>query len=225
MSGLLSRLFSIGKGKVNEAGEAIVDKNAITIFEQQLREAEADLAKAKDSLTSVMADKTIATNKLNDIKSREQTMLGHAKAAKEKGEEALMHECVQAVADAREEMATQQALVDQLTESASAIEAQVRQTEGNIRELKRRTNAIKANDRLLKAEKSLSKHSTGANGSVSSALDSLARIDEKQAHARAKIDAQREMSQTPEEALNAKLAASGIGSTRHSTADILSELD
>ena len=52
---ILKKLFTALKGGAREAGEAIVDANSIRIFEQEIRDAEHQLQKAKSDLTEVIA--------------------------------------------------------------------------------------------------------------------------------------------------------------------------
>ena len=47
---ILSKLFTAIKGGARETGEAIIDKNSIRIFEQEIKDSEAELEKAKTLL-------------------------------------------------------------------------------------------------------------------------------------------------------------------------------
>ena len=56
------------RGAANEAGEAIVDANATRIFEQEIRDAETHIVKAKRDLTGVMAERIKAERNVNKLK-------------------------------------------------------------------------------------------------------------------------------------------------------------
>ena len=48
------------RGGVNEAGEAIVDNQALRILDQEIRDADNELINSKEALTSIIAKRKLA---------------------------------------------------------------------------------------------------------------------------------------------------------------------
>jgi len=73
---LFEKIFTAIRGGAREMGEAIVDKNGVRIFEQEIKDAETALDKAKQDLTEVMAKEMQASRKIEnlnaDIKKHEE---------------------------------------------------------------------------------------------------------------------------------------------------------
>ena len=57
------------RGGVNEAGEAIVDSQALRILDQEIRDADNGLSKSKDALAGIIAKRKLADKKVESIKS------------------------------------------------------------------------------------------------------------------------------------------------------------
>ena len=52
---VFDKLLTALRGGVNEAGERLLDSQALVILEQEIREAGGELQRARDSLVEVMA--------------------------------------------------------------------------------------------------------------------------------------------------------------------------
>jgi len=57
---IFKKIMTAIRGGASEAGEAIIDANATRIFEQEIRDAENHLTKAKRDLTGVMAEANVS---------------------------------------------------------------------------------------------------------------------------------------------------------------------
>ena len=51
---ILAKMFTALRGGATEAGEAVVDHQALRILDQEMRDAEKELAEAKSQLAEVM---------------------------------------------------------------------------------------------------------------------------------------------------------------------------
>ena len=65
---ILKKLFTAVRGASTEAGEAIIDHQAIRILEQEMRDAKKHLDVAKTNLTKVMAEKMGIERKVTQLK-------------------------------------------------------------------------------------------------------------------------------------------------------------
>ncbi len=66
--GILNKILTAFRGGANEVGQSIVDANSTRIFEQEIRDAEKHLTKAKRELTDVMAKEMQASREIDRIK-------------------------------------------------------------------------------------------------------------------------------------------------------------
>ena len=53
--GIITKIWTAMRGHATEAGQTIVDANALTILDQEMRDADTELRRSKDSLAQVMA--------------------------------------------------------------------------------------------------------------------------------------------------------------------------
>src|SRR5690606_4146841 len=89
---ILAKIFTLFRGTANEAGQAVVDKNAIRILDQELRDSTSELAKSKDELTKVMAQRQLSANRGSALLAKRREYEGYVKGALGKGDEALARE-------------------------------------------------------------------------------------------------------------------------------------
>ena len=86
---IFKKIMTAIRGGASEVGEAIVDSNATRIFEQEIRDSENHLTKAKRDLTGVMAQQMAANREVDRLKREVTEHEGYAVQALEKGDETL----------------------------------------------------------------------------------------------------------------------------------------
>jgi phage shock protein A len=222
--GIFSKLMTAVRGHATEAGQSLVDANAVTILRQEIIDSKSNVRKSEEALTKIMADKTIAEDKLSSLNKDADNWLSHAKQAKAKEDMDLARQCAEKVADFRNQAAQHEEIVAGFAESVSTLNQAIRETRGQIKSIEQKINSIEATAKVQKAQESLSKHMNSGKGQVSSALDSIDRIEERQKHKSAQLKASKELSTDPDDALKKRLADSGIGSTSAAADDILNDL-
>ena len=84
------------RGGVSEAGEAIVDKQALRILEQEIRDADSELGRSKESLTGIIAKRKLADKKVDSLKSSLTEYEGYAMKALDKDDDGLAVEIAEA---------------------------------------------------------------------------------------------------------------------------------
>ena len=62
-----SKMITALRGGVNEAGESIVDSQALRILDQEVRDAGEELKRSKDSLAEIMARQKLAEEKCKQL--------------------------------------------------------------------------------------------------------------------------------------------------------------
>jgi len=83
-----SKMITALRGGVNEAGEAIIDAQALRILDQEIRDASEELNKSKDGLASLIAQQKLSEEKVTSLKADIKKNEGFILAALEKKDEA-----------------------------------------------------------------------------------------------------------------------------------------
>ena len=115
--GILSKIFSLLRGTATEAGQAIVDRNATTILDQEIRDAQTASGQSKQALTKLMADQKIATDKLNEKSAKRNEYEGYVAKLIAQGNQDLARETAGKVATLEGEIAADQAALAQKSDA------------------------------------------------------------------------------------------------------------
>ena len=191
------------RGGVSEAGEAIVDKQALRILEQEIRDAANELGRSKEALTGIIAKRKLADKKVDSLKSSLTEYEGYAMKALDKDDDGLAVEIAEKIAGLETELLG----------------------EANLKRLKQQVDTVKATESVQRAQAAVAARHSGTGSSMRSALDSLERLKSKQAERAAKFEAASELAESTEEvSLDAKLKAAGIVDGGASGGDVLARL-
>jgi len=220
--GILSQLFTAIKGHATEAGEAIVDANSLTILDQELRDADAEIRKSKDNLTSVMAKRRMTSDRSNEKKAKVKEYEGYIQAALAKSDEALATEVATKLSGLEGEIATDDGLVAEYDTSIDSLRKSISEADDRIKRMKVKVDVVKAREHVIKASQAASAANSGANSKVAGALESLDRIQNSQAMRQAKLEAANDMAKEGSDAgLEDRLRAAGIVPGAASAQDVL----
>jgi len=213
------------RGGVSEAGEAIIDHQALRILDQEIRDADNQLGKSKEALTGIIAKRKLADKKVDGLKSSLTEYEGYAMQALDKGDEELAGEIAGKIADLETELMGEEGVAKSFAGSESQLRKAVSQTEANLKRLKQQVDTVKATETVQKAQAAVAARHAGTGSSMRSALDSLERLKTKQAERAAKFEAASELAESTEEvSLDAKLKAAGIVGGGASGGDVLARL-
>ena len=219
------KLFTAMRGGVNEKAEAVADSQAMRILDQELRDADNALRKARGDLAGMMATAKRIEKRIEDTRAKEERDIANARAAMDAGREDLARGLAERVSTARTELARDEADLASMQQQQQTMLRTVRETEQRIGAMKREVESVKATDSLQRAQKSIASSHAGVNSRLGSAVDSLDRIRDRQAHMAARLEAGEEMAALESGAdLDRQLLEAGIGGRTSSTDDILAEL-
>lgn len=220
-----AKMITALRGGVNEAGEAIVDSQALRILDQEVRDSSEELKRSRDSLAEIMAHQKLAEERCKTFKKSIEEHEGYALKALEKGDESLAREVAEKIADLENQLASEQESHDGYAGSVVKLRLAIQQAEKNIKRLKQQVDTVKATENVQKAQSAVAERHSGSNSKLRTAMDSLERIKERQALKDAKISAAGELAKdSVETSLQAKLEAAGIAPHGASVDDILSRL-
>lgn len=220
-----SKMMTALRGGVNEAGEAIIDTQALRILDQEVREAAEDLKQSKDSLADIMARQKVAEKKCMELRSQVEEHEGYALKALDKEDEALAREVAEKISGLEHQLAQELGSEQSYAASATDLRLAIKQTEQNLKRLKQQVDTVKATENVQRAQAAVAERHSGSQSKMRTAMDSLERIKEKQMLKSAQIKAAEELAvETSGSSLQAKLEAAGIAPADKSAEDILERI-
>jgi phage shock protein A len=222
--GILSKLVTAVRGGATEAGEAIVDSQALRILDQEIRDADRELLQSKNALVDLMAKKKVIAQKAAALDRQRAEYEGYALQALNKGDEALAIDIANKVAEVEAEFVTEEDLAKQYAEAETQSKRAIQVAEGNLRRLKQQVDTVKVTDRVQRAQATIAQRHSGAESSMNTALGSLERIKQRQLEQGARFEAAKELEEGPSADLNARLQAAGITPGATSGSSVLARL-
>lgn len=221
-----SKLLTALRGGANEAGEALVDSQALRILDQEIRDADQELRKSKEALAEIMARQKLAAERADSSAAKVAEYESYALKALESGNEQLAQEVAQKIANLENELAIEREQADGFAASVAQLRKAVTQAEGNIKHLKQQVDTVKATESVQKAQQAVAQRYGGSQSKLHTAVESLERIKQKQAERAAKMEAAAELASTsnPDDALDAKLREAGIVAGGTSADSVLARL-
>ncbi len=222
---IFKKIMTAIRGGATEVGESIVDSNATRIFEQEIRDAENHLTKAKRDLTGVMAQQMSSSREVDRVKREVVEHEGYAVQALEKGDETLALAVAEKIAALESELSTQQQSLDSFEGSANRLKDLVKKSERQVQEYKRQLSMVKTTESVQKATSAITDNFSSSNSKLLSAKDSLERIKAKQQKFDDQMKAAEVLeSENSDTSLEAKLKEAGIGATDASASSVLDRL-
>ncbi|MGZ0784371.1 PspA/IM30 family protein [Pseudomonas sp. TKO26] len=221
-----SKLLTALRGGANEAGEALVDSQALRILDQEIRDADQELRKSKEALAEIMARQKLAAERADSSAAKVAEYESYALKALESGNEQLAQEVAQKIANLENDLAIEREQADGFAASVAQLRKAVTQAEGNIKHLKQQVDTVKATESVQKAQQAVAQRYGGSQSKLHTAVESLERIKQKQAERAAKMEAAAELASTsnPDDALDAKLREAGIVAGGTSADSVLARL-
>jgi phage shock protein A len=222
---LWSKMLTALRGGVNEAGEAVVDTQALRILDQEVRDASNELKLSKESLVAIIAQQKVTEQKVTTLKASITEYEGYAIQALNKEDDVLALEVAEKIAGLENQLATEVESVEGFSISANNLKAAIASADNNIKRLKQQIDTVKATESVQRAQESVSQRYAGSNSKLQTAMDSLERIKQKQALTAAKLQATEELhAETGEQSLQDKLQKAGIAPQVQQASNVLERL-
>lgn len=177
---ILHKLFTALRGGAREMGESIADMNSIRIFEQEIKDAQDQLNKAKRDLTEVMAKEMQASRKIEELTKDVEKHEGFASAALQKGDETLAMDIAQKIAELQGEMEIQQKAQTSFAEHTNRLKAMIKQTAKALADMQRQLVMVKTTESVQKATTAITNNYASGSSKLLTAKESLDRIKQKQ---------------------------------------------
>jgi phage shock protein A len=222
---IFKKIMTAIRGGASEVGEAIVDSNATRIFEQEIRDSENHLTKAKRDLTGVMAQQMASSRDVDRLKREVTEHEGYAVQALEKGDETLALAVAEKISTLESELSAQQQALDSFSGNADRLKELVKKSERQVSEYKRQLSMVKTTESVQKATSAITDNFSSSNSKLLNAKDSLERIKAKQQKFDDRMKAAELLeSENSDNSLEAQLKEAGIGASSNSANSVLDRL-
>lgn len=225
MSSVFDKLWTALRGGVREIGDAVVDANGIRIFEQEIKDAEANIATAKKSLTEVMARKMQAARKVDELTKSIQQNEGFAEQALSQNNEALALEVAGKIAGMENDRTEQASIVARLDSQIEQLKAHIKKAEKLIADHERELALVRTTESVQKATEQVVENVAANNSALNSARESLERIKKRQEMKQDRMAAGDILAaELSDGGLDAKLEAAGIKGTKADASAVLARI-
>lgn len=199
--GILKSLFTLGKSFVAQAEEAIDEAQGVRMLEQHIRDAKAELDKAGKSRVDLLARVKLSHDKLNDLRERKASLETRALAAMSKNvDAALLNEVAEEIARLENAILAEEQVLTNLEASRDAVEKAVTATGQRIAQFEQQLEVVKATEAMQRAQQAVTTSTVGAASNVSTAAESLKRLQTRQAERQARLDAAAQLEKVAEDA-------------------------
>lgn len=223
--GILKSLFTLGKSFISQAEESIEETQGVRMLEQHIRDAKAELDKAGKSRVDLLARVKLSHDKLKDLRERKASLEARALEALSKNvNPSLINEVAEEIARLENLITAEEQVLSNLEVSRDGVEKAV--TAQRIAQFEQQMEVVKATEAMQRAQQAVTTSTVGASSSVSTAAESLKRLQTRQAERQARLDAAAQLEKVADgRDLDEKLAEAGIGGSNKSSAqDVLARL-
>lgn len=222
---MIKKLFTVLRGGATEVGQAIVDSQSMRILDQEIRDATQALNQARDELTKMMAQRKLAADKVEPLKTKITEYEGYTQQALAKGDEKLAMEVATKIAEIEAELSELLTTVSTYDKSIETIRKSIKTSEKSVTRLKMQVDQVKANESVQRAQSVIAQRHSGATRTITNAVDSLERIKQSQAEKAARMEAATELADQEQDGdLKAKLEQAGIVQGANKANDVLNRL-
>lgn len=220
-----SKLLTALRGGANEAGEALVDSQALRILDQEIRDADQELRQSREALAEIMARQKLASERVSKGEAKVAEYEQYALKALAADNEALAGEVAEKIANLEAELAADREQAAGFAASVAQLRQATAQAEGHIKRLKQQVDTVKATESVQRAQMAVAQRYGGSQARLQTAVESLERIKQRQAERAAKLEVSAELATAqPDASLESKLRAAGIVPDNGSAASVLARL-
>jgi phage shock protein A len=217
---MFKTIFTLVRGSVAVAGEELEARNALLILDQQMRDAAANVERAKRMLALAIAQDQQEGRRLEATQARIADLDMRATAALDGGREDLAREVAEQIAALEADRDAAQTARALFAAEITRLKRHVANAEARIAELDRGRRIARAADAVRNLRRSGIEAASPYESTLPEAEATLRRLRERQTEAQAADEALTELDAASGPLATAeKLAAQGFGPRMKSTAD------
>lgn len=223
---MFKTLVTLMRGRAAEAEIRLADRHALTLLDQQMRDAAAGVERAKRALALAQAQAKSEAEKLGELKREIAEIESRAVAALEAGREDLAEKAAEAIAAREADAQAAEKAQTLFGAEMSKLERHLRNQTARLAELERGRRVARAAQAVRLSRRGRLEEAPCHQATLSEAEATLARLREQQieaSDAEAALDA---LDAEPQaERLNETLADAGFGPpVKPGAADVLARL-
>lgn len=209
---VFAKILTLLRGSVREIGDSIVDANGTRIYEQEIIDAKAAVAKAKEELTLVMAKEMQAAREIERLRGEVAKYENLAVEALGKQQDALAEEVAGRVAGLETQLDEQIAAHANYVANVAKLKQLIQAADARLRDHERELAMAKTTESVYRATQTISQN-IGVGGSrLGSAKESLERIKQRHQDMADRLIAGEQLEdEFGTRALEKKLESAGIG--------------
>ncbi len=177
---LIAKLFTAARAVGAEAAENAVDRNAIRILEQELREAAAGLDRARVELASAMATETGERRRLTALEAKITELEASAREALAESREDDAERIATRIATLSNERRRQAAIVNEQADHVARQRDALAAAKPRLAELSRQLRTVKTARDAGRMERRIRREAGDSLAKIAAAEETLARIRETQ---------------------------------------------
>lgn len=224
--GIFRDIVTAVRGGVSEAGEAIVDSQALRILEQEIRDADQAIATAKQSLSKLKAQEIGLSKELSVVNSDIDDYTNKARKALEKQDRDLALKIAERISELQGQKTHLDEQQSHLSEQVNKIYHVIQQREKQIKNNKMELQKAKTYEDLQKTQRAVASAMPTNDNGAKRVHRAMNRVKQKQADAENKMDADQWLSDLESGSdLDASITAAGLDDSKSSANDILAQLE
>jgi phage shock protein A len=214
---MFKQILTLMRGRAFEAEQEFLDRNAIPLLSQQIRDASNAIHAARRAVAIAIAQNEQEVAQHKAALGRIADLEARAIAALEKGDETLAREAAEAIGWLEAECAASEKAQGRFQDSIQRMKAVVRASEARLRELQRGERLARATEQTQKLD---NQPAVSNLATLSEAEETLQRLRNRQQEIDTTSAALREMDAgTDPSAIIEKLARAGCGAPLTPDAD------
>jgi phage shock protein A len=223
---MFKALITLVRGQAAAIGEEVVDRHALVILDQQMRDAGAALDRAKKALAVAIAQQSQEDKRREALRAQIADLETRAVAAIQAGRDDLAAEAAETIAGLEAERDASAAAHTLFSNEIGRLKGHVRQQQMRLSQLERGRRIARAAEAVRIARRGRVETAPIFEGTLAEAEATLARLRERQTEAEAAETALDAFDAAAgPEAVADKLAAEGFGPRRKpDAADVLARL-
>ncbi|NQF21705.1 PspA/IM30 family protein, partial [Enterobacter hormaechei] len=167
----------------------------------------------------------LSNDKLSELRERKQYLESRAIEGMSKNiDAALLNEVAEEIARLENTITREAQVLESLETSRNNIEKAVAITSQRINQFEQQLEVVKATEAMQRAQQAVTTSTIGATSNVTTAAESLKRLQTRQAERQARLDAAAQLEKVADgRELEEKLAQAGVGTTGTSSAQAVLE--
>ncbi|MGV1757102.1 PspA/IM30 family protein [Rhizobium sp. A22-96] len=211
-------ILTLIRGRAHDAEQAFIDRNAVPLLAQQIRDAASAIQSARRAVAIAVAQNEQEKSQHAAIAGRIADLETRAVAALQKGSEELARQAAETIAQLEAERDASEKAQAQFTQTIDKLKATVRASEARLQELQRGERLARATAQTQKLSAACEDNSGLAT--LDDAEETLARLRAYQDRCQIAASAMKEMDAASRQTvIIEKLANAGFGAPLGPSAD------